>query len=225
MTRAQARLQEPSLSVARSALRAGFWSAVAVATFLVYPFAGLVLPLVLPPALWFGFDLVAAFFFPFTVFLLFVSISCYAPSEKKTWARIAVCFAILYVGSKYLRLITLLAFRQHLETGSPFLTMEMALTPLEFAFLGLAGLLARPVFRKTRLELSIRWCLATSGVCFAIGIQGYGLGSRTGNSLAAPGYLAMGIVFPITAALLAAFFLSEDRIRRRSNTELNQTGT
>ena len=90
----------------------------------------------------------------------------------------------------------------------------MASRPLEFAFLALAGILVMPAFSRGGLGRAIRWSYAANGVLLAVAIAGYVLQPHVAtvlmaNLLLTPGALAVGVIFPITAILMAVYFRRE----------------
>ena len=157
---------------------------------------------------------------PLSFIVLMVSITNYAPSEKKVWTRIGLFLAIMYAITGacnfYLNTIAIRSYPQiHslLMTTFPILTRSEARSALSFALVGLAGLFILPVFHRGGIELAIRWCFAIIGVATAISCFGFVLSNNRGPELATLPILgAQFIIFPVATTLLAVVFRRAEKM-------------
>jgi hypothetical protein len=74
-------------------------------------------------------------------------------------------------------------------------------------FLGLAMLLAAPVFQCGRLEAWIRWLMISYGVLGLVSAVSY----LTGSPIAAVGFIAWGLILFVITSLLMIYFKRVER--------------
>jgi hypothetical protein len=149
--------------------------------------------------------------------LLVIIMACVhtlAPAEKKVFSLSSFGMTVLFVASVSInRFVELGIIRQSLASGDVtgiewFLpygghSVMFALEIMGWGwFLGLAMLLAAPLFAASKLELWIKWLMVSFGVL--------GILSALGQILASPlimvGFVAWGLILFIIVALLAVYF-------------------
>lgn len=151
--------------------------------------------------------------------VLMVSISDYAPPDKRVWSQVGLSLAIVYatllIWNYYLQLTVVRRYPQLYEWLTMDFTPDTAFWSLEtigYTLMGLAGLFTLPIFNAGRIELAIRWCFAINAVFTVVGNIGYTL---SGNPLHVLVLASLGvwvITFPLATALLAVMFKRAERM-------------
>jgi hypothetical protein len=154
--------------------------------------------------------------------VLMASIHETTPARTRILSGLALIFTALFdamVGIN--RFVQLSVVHQRLAAGetegiSWFLAYgsHSAMLALEILgwglFLGIACLLAAPLFSCGKLGQAIRWLFALYGILGLLAAVGF----ATASPIAAVGFFGWGLVLPVTTALLAVSF---GRGGRRSN--------
>jgi hypothetical protein len=134
--------------------------------------------------------------------------------ERKVLTQLAMLFAALFTAVVSInRFVQLTIVRQAALSGETeglarFLPYERtsAMFALEILgwgfFLGIAALVLAPVFRRGKLDASIRWTAAAYGVSSLIGTLGYAINSQ----LFLVGFLAWGLIFYAWTGMLFLWF-------------------
>lgn len=207
----------------------GYWSAIIVTVLSVLPIllalAGNFVP---SPR---GFDMGVyslinalnvglALLLPLSFIVLIFSIHNYAPPEKKVWPRIGLFFAMMYGCIIFFQVIVVPMYPQTYQWVHdifPRLVQVSAFTIVGYVSIGLAELFTLPVFRKSGIELAIRWCIAILVLFIAIGIIG-ALMSRNPLPVLSFAIMAKMIDFPVITALLAVMFRRAGKLKSAEGT-------
>jgi fumarate reductase subunit D len=189
----------------------GFWSAILTTVWLLI--FDLTIPLGAAGAPTRSIAVGASLLLALSFIVLMVSITNYAPAEKRFWSQIGLSFAIVYAALlvwNYSLQLTVVRSSPHLYS---WLTMDStpasafwALEIMGYTLMGLAGVFALPVFHRGGIELAIRWCFAINAVCTVGGAIGYVLSGNPFQVLVLMSLGVWAIVFPVATALLAVVF-------------------
>ena len=213
--------------VPRLASRLGFWAALLVTAIGVVYLVGLIVGsllwgLTMPPAEPLQLlGAVTTLLLAPTLVVLMACVHDRSPAERKVFSLLGLVFTALFAGMVSInRFVQLAVVRQSVLSGQTeglarFMpygdgSVMFALELLGWGFfLGLAALFVAWVFGPGRLERWIRWLFVSYGVI--------GLLCAIGFVLAIPflstvGFLAWGVVLPVTTALLAVLFRRVDRM-------------
>lgn len=198
----------------------GFWSS-SIATlggivyFLVILSAALTGRFTFPPSedvQFFG-GVISLIFCPIIV-LVMASLHTVTPAERKGFSQGSLAFTMLFAIAVSINRFTQLGVvRQSIASGNIdgltwFLPYDghSVMFGLEILgwgwFLGLAMLLAAPLFSEGRLQRWLRWLMVSYGVLGIISAVSY----LAGSPLAAIGFVAWGLVLFIITGLLTVYF-------------------
>ena len=187
--------------VSRAPARLGYWTALGVvATFAVFTICFIAIPLSGPIFRWTDLPAYAAwtrtqpqglatlarlcmlFFCPLLVGLFVAILEC-APEPARVWARLGLCFAVIFTaltGLSYFVQLTAVRFSldrgelaglEQITQANPYSMISAVNMAGWTLFLPLASLCAAPVFSGGRLERLIRFAFVFNGVmCLAGGI-------------------------------------------------------
>jgi hypothetical protein len=198
----------------------GFWSALlttlgGLAYFLLI--LGLILtgqfslPLAEPVQLFAG---VLNFLFCPAIVLVMVSLHAVTPPEKKVFSQGSLAFTLLFAMSVSINRFTQLGvvrgsmgpgIAEGIEWFLPYgdHSVMFGLEMLGWGwFLGLAMLMAAPLFSGDRVQLWLRWLMVAYGVLGLMSAILYLMGSAA----AAIGFVAWGAILPVVTGLLAVYF-------------------
>ncbi|GAB2627522.1 hypothetical protein GCM10009696_36280 [Kocuria himachalensis] len=145
---------------------------------------------------------------------LMVAVHAWAAPEVKIFSLMALAFMVSMAGlTSSVHFVILTLSRHPVVTGQPWLplVLEFRWPSLVYALeilawdvlFALAVLCAAPVFRGSRLAISIRVLLILSGVLALVGLSGVVTGDMQLRGIGIIGYAA---VFPAATALLGLFF-------------------
>ena len=205
--------------------RIGFWAAALAAAlgfaFSAAAFAQIAGSLVAP---WDTFWAVApSIFLAWCYMVLMACIQDAAPPERKLWATIGLCFALIYATTNSIVYMTVLTvviphILRNQETAVDVLLFEpgkflFALNGLAYGLMSVSALFASPVFaQRGRLEAQVRWAMVAHGV----------LAPAIVGALAWPWLTFLGalwmLTFPVMTILLAKWFRTaklDDRYRSK----------
>jgi hypothetical protein len=146
------------------------------------------------------------------IVVLMAAICDRATPERKAYGLAALAFATLFAGTTCaVHFVELTAARQSGSSGLVWPSRAYAAELLAWdAFLGLALVLAAPVFRSVGRERGVRRSLAACGALCLAGIVGPGAGDMR---LQRVGILGYAVVLPVVAVLLLRLFARERRRR------------
>ena len=189
----------------------GFWSAILTTVWLLI--FDLTIPLGAAGAPTRSIAVGASLLLALTFIVLMVSITNYAPPEKRFWSQIGLSFAIVYATLliwNYFLQLTVVRSSPHLYS---WLTMDFtsatafwSLEIIGYTLMGLAGVFALPVFQRGGIERAIRWCFASNAVFTVGGAIGYVLSGDPRQVVVLMSLGVWAIVFPVATALLAVVF-------------------
>lgn len=189
------------------AILLGFWSAVFIT---VLNIGSTLLRFVVT-----GFQ---SYLLGFPVVILFVvlmgAIHYYAPEEKKVFSLLGVAFSIVtatLLGFNYYFMITQAQFSllpEMFQMTNPH-SLIWVIEVLGYGFMGIATLVAAPVFAGGKCEQAVRWLFVTNGVLGIGGIVAYAMNANM--LILMGGLLAWDIVFPLMTLLTAILFKPEKK--------------
>jgi hypothetical protein len=85
---------------------------------------------------------------------------------------------------------------------SAFWSLEM----IGYTLMGLAALFTLPIFSRSRIELTIRWCFLANAVFIVLGNIGYVWSGNPLNALVLASLGVWAIAFPVGTAFIAVKF-------------------
>jgi len=148
------------------------------------------------------------------IVMVMASLHTVTPPEKKIFSQGGLAFTVLFAISVSINRFTQLGVvRQSVASGNveglnwflPYAdhSVMFGLEMLGWGwFLGLAMLIAAPIFSGGRLQLWLRWLMVSYGVLGLISAVSYLIGSP----LASIGFVAWGLILFIITGLLTVYF-------------------
>jgi len=148
------------------------------------------------------------------IVMVMASLHTVTPPEKKIFSQGSLAFTVLFAISVSINRFTQLGVvRQSVALGNveglnwflPYAdhSVMFGLEMLGWGwFLGLAMLIAAPIFSGGRLQLWLRWLMVSYGVLGLISAVSYLIGSP----LASIGFVAWGLILFIITGLLTVYF-------------------